>query len=299
MTKIEMSEPTTVAKWPITLAAIRERRPCAPGWSTLLASLGYADGDFDPGRMVTLGDIAVSNGVADALWCARCLPVEAQRDLVRAILPAVERASMHTSDDRVHACIAVLRRWVDGQARYDGELRKAARAAEAAAWAATAKGAAARAAARAAEAAARAAEEAAWAAEAAAWAAEEAARAAAWAAKGAAAAAEAERARQVEDIVAVFGRLAIRPTLQSQAAAVREAVSSLSMIWGRHGGPDEAERRLAPLTAAADTLEWMEKHRAAVRALAEEAQRLQRDPLVAEVLARFGGEITGITEVRS
>lgn len=85
-----------------------------------------------------------------------------------------------------------------------------------------------------------------------------------------------------------------RPSLQSQAAAVREAVSSLSLIWGRHGGPDEAERRLAPLAAAADTLEWMEKHRAAVRALAEEAQRIQRDPLVAEVLARFGGEIAEI-----
>ena len=56
----------------------------------------------------------------------------------------------------------------------------------------------------------------------------------------------------------------------------------------------EAERRLAPLAAAADTLEWMEKHRAAVRALAEEAQRIQRDPLVAEVLARFGGEITEV-----
>lgn len=86
----------------------------------------------------------------------------------------------------------------------------------------------------------------------------------------------------------------MKPSLQAQAVAVREAIASLSLIWGRHGGPEEAERRLAPLAAAADTLEWMEKHRAAVRALAEEAQRIQRDPLVAEVLARFGGEIAEI-----
>lgn len=85
-----------------------------------------------------------------------------------------------------------------------------------------------------------------------------------------------------------------KPSLQSQAASVREAVDSLSLIWGRHGGPEEAERRLAPLAAAADTLEWMAQHRAAIRALAEEAQRLQRDPLIAEVLARFGGEITEV-----
>lgn len=48
-----------------------------------------------------------------------------------------------------------------------------------------------------------------------------------------------------------------RPPLQAQAAAVREAVDSLALIWGRHGGPDEAERRLAPLRGAAETLEWL------------------------------------------
>lgn len=88
----------------------------------------------------------------------------------------------------------------------------------------------------------------------------------------------------------------MKHSLQSQADAVREAVNSLSLIWGRHGGPEEAERRLAPLLAAAETLEWMAQHRAAIRALAEEAQRIQKHPLVAEVLARFGGEITGINK---
>lgn len=87
----------------------------------------------------------------------------------------------------------------------------------------------------------------------------------------------------------------MRPSLHIQAGAVREAVSSLSHIWGRHGGPEEADRRLAPLVAAAETLEWLEAHRAVLRALAEDAQRIQRHPLMAEVMKRFGGEITGIT----
>lgn len=88
-----------------------------------------------------------------------------------------------------------------------------------------------------------------------------------------------------------------RPPLPAQAAAVREAVESLTLIWGRHGGPDEAERRLAPLRAAAETLDWLAAHRDTMRALAVDAQRIHANPAVAELLARFGGEITEVREI--
>lgn len=88
-----------------------------------------------------------------------------------------------------------------------------------------------------------------------------------------------------------------RPPLQAQAAAVREAIDSLALIWGRHGGPDEAERRLAPLRAAAETLDWLERHHGTMRALAADAQRIHANPAVAELLARFGGEVTEVREI--
>lgn len=191
-----------LTKWPLTLGAIRTKGPCHGGWEKLLRSLGYSDGRCDLTRTVTLGDIASSNGAADALWCARCLPDGARRDVVRALLPAVVRVARHTRDDRVHACITTLRRWIDGQA-HDDELRKVAQSA----WAKWEAGSAAEAAALAAEAAAAAASysgRATWSAAAAAAASWSARVAAAALAKGAA---EAERSRQVEDIVAVFGRL--------------------------------------------------------------------------------------------
>lgn len=188
----------------LTLRQIRDAGPCHDGWVRLLRSLGR----YDPDRRVTLGDIAVSNGAADALWCARCLPLDdiaVRRDLVRAIVPAVRRASAHTKDVRVHACIDVVERWLGGD---DVDLMTAAESAEsaeeagaavgaeeAAVWAAVA---AAVAAARAREAASRAAEAARW------------ARAAAGEAGEARAAGEALEAeecdRQTTDIITVFGR---------------------------------------------------------------------------------------------
>lgn len=165
--------------YPITLGSIRAARPCEDGWVKLLKSLGYSDGRYDPDRLVTLGDIAHRNGVQDALWCARCLPEAAHRDLVRAILPAVERASAHTDDSRVHECVATIERWLDG------EIVDLAASADAATWAARA----------------------AWAA----WAARAAASAAAQAAASAEAdedeaARAAEREQQARDIIEVFGR---------------------------------------------------------------------------------------------
>ena len=143
----------------ITLAEIRAQGPCADGWRKLLASLGGADTPLD--TRVSLGDIARSNGANDALWCMRCLDwsdVAMRRAVVGAILLGVERASVHTTDARVHDCIAAVRAWVAG----DDVVNLAA--ASAAAWAAWDAAWDASAAARAASAAARdAAREAAWA----------------------------------------------------------------------------------------------------------------------------------------
>ena len=52
----------------MTLAQIRAKGPCAPGWTKLLVGLGYANGEFYPDRVVSLGDIATINDAADALW---------------------------------------------------------------------------------------------------------------------------------------------------------------------------------------------------------------------------------------
>ena len=158
----------------ITLADIRAAHPCVSGWATLLTALGYADGKFDPDHQVTVGDVAVSNGAADAWWCVRsldCANVTVRRRVVRALLPCCRRVAVHTTDARVVDCLDAIFRWVEGDDTVD--LRAAAYAADAAAYAARA------AAARAAYAAADAAAD---------------------------AAAYAERKAQVDDLVAEFGR---------------------------------------------------------------------------------------------
>ena len=184
----------------ITLQQIRDKSPCTEGWRKLLASLGNPS---DMTITVSIGQIARSNGPDDALWCLRCTEFD-RRDVVRAILPSVKRASVHTIDKRVHDCIAVIDAWIAGnatnaelQTAADAAARATAYAVARAARAADAAYAAAYAAARAARAAraayaARAAR-AAYAADAA-YAAADAARATAYA----------ERAKQVEDICAVF-----------------------------------------------------------------------------------------------
>ena len=164
----------------LTLKDIRDQHPCENGWRTLIKSLGTKKLTTE----LSIGDVVLSNGLDDALWCLRCLPT---RERVAAIMPAVRRASTHTTDQRVHDCIADVQRWLDGDDSVD--LAAARDAAGAAARAATwdAAGAAARAAA---------------------WtAAGAAARAAAWAAAGTAAgtaARDAERNRQRADLLTMF-----------------------------------------------------------------------------------------------
>ncbi len=183
----------------ITLQQIRDQSPCSDGWKKVFTAYGpYLK------TTVSIGDIAKSNDAQDALWSLRCAEFD-RRDILRAILPSVKRASIHTTDKRVHDCISAIEKWIAGDETID--LRKAAdAAADAAAYAADAAADAAVYAA-AADAAVYAADAAVYAADAAAYAADAAAVYAA-AADAARAAADAARAAelklQIEDICAVW-----------------------------------------------------------------------------------------------
>ena len=93
----------------ITLQQIRYQRPCEEGWKTLLTALGNPK---DLSLQVSIGDIAKSNGAQDALWCCRC--ISDRRFVVSLIIPTVKRASVHTTDSRVHDCVSALEKWLAG-----------------------------------------------------------------------------------------------------------------------------------------------------------------------------------------
>ena len=75
----------------MTLQQIRNAGPCANGWRTLLESLG---GSPPMDTVVSLGDIARSNGAADAFWAIRCTDWPAIRNTMRdqVLNPLVARA---------------------------------------------------------------------------------------------------------------------------------------------------------------------------------------------------------------
>ena len=98
----------------ITLQQIRDQRPCEEGWKTLLTALGNPK---DLSLQVSIGDIAKSNGALDALWCCRCIPD--RRFVVSLIMTAVKRASVHTTDSRVHDCVSALEKWLAGDDSVD------------------------------------------------------------------------------------------------------------------------------------------------------------------------------------
>lgn len=131
----------------ITISQAIAADACTDGVSRMRDLLREAFPDASAAELdaipVSIGDVALVS-LNYARWCLRML--SDRRTIVRAVMPAVKRASAHTSDPRVHDCIAAVDRWLDGG---DGaDLRHAATEA----WAAerAAAQAAARAAARAA-----------------------------------------------------------------------------------------------------------------------------------------------------
>ena len=112
----------------LTLQQIRDKSPCGDGWTKLLKSLGNPPMD----AVISLGDVAKSNGAEDAYWCVRALDwsdITLRRQVIAALLPSVERAARHTTDKRVHDCVGALKDWTDGKA---ADLDAAAHAARAA-----------------------------------------------------------------------------------------------------------------------------------------------------------------------
>ena len=115
-----------------TLAQVSACLPCEDGWCKALKALGTSD----PATTITIGDVVLSNGVSDALWCLRVLnweDVAVRRYVLRTVvLPACRRAATHTTDSRVIECLDVLDRWVDGDDNVDlAKLAETAWAAEA------------------------------------------------------------------------------------------------------------------------------------------------------------------------
>ena len=109
----------------LTLQTIQDHNPSPCFWETLTKAIGS-----DLTTELSIGDVLISNGLDDALRCLRFLE---PRTRVAAILPAVKRASVYTTDQRVHNCIADIEKWLAGDDTVD--LMAAARAARAAAWA--------------------------------------------------------------------------------------------------------------------------------------------------------------------
>ena len=122
----------------LTLQQIRDQSPCSDGWTNLLKSLGNPPMD----TVISLGDVAKSNDAANAWWCVRALDwnnEQVRREVIKALIPSLERAAKHTIDKRVHDCIGALKDWIDGK---PADLEAAAGAAWAALAAAGAAGAA-------------------------------------------------------------------------------------------------------------------------------------------------------------
>jgi hypothetical protein len=180
-----------------TLEAIRKCEPCEDGWVKLLKHLGKTKADSEPLKFST---ILESNGLDDALWCLRTLPVEhyykirhMAADYAERVLHIFEAAM--PGDNRPRLAIEAARKFANGEIGHQERV-----AARAAAWEAAGD-------AGAAGVAAGAARTAAWAARAAAGeAAGEAAWEAAWAARAAAGdAGAAERSLQAKLLIKYFG----------------------------------------------------------------------------------------------
>ena len=217
-----------------TLQSIRDAGPCGikrgekGGWNKLLIGLGYSPGNYPKTALVSLGDVADINDAADSLWCIRCLDwsdaAVCRAVIAGAVMPAVKRAAKFTKDQRVHACIAAIDKWLGGDDTVD--LITAARAAAGAARAAEAAGAA-EAAARAARAAAEAAREA-----------------------GAAGAARAARAARAAGAAAEAARAAWA-ALAARAAEAAGAAEAAEVAWEAAEAAGAAEAAEAARAAEA------------------------------------------------
>ena len=111
-----------------TLNRIREHRPCAEGWTKLLAGLGKTAPDDEPLSFATIARI---NGIDDALWCCRAEPKYEKHWRLFAVWCARQVEHLMT-DQRSRDALDVAERHAHGEAT-DAELDAARVAAKAAA----------------------------------------------------------------------------------------------------------------------------------------------------------------------
>lgn len=99
-----------------TLAEAKKAGAYEPGIHRVHERLVAAGHDPETARF-SIGDIAYCH-LGSALWCLR---LAQPRAATGAIMPSVVRASQHTTDPRVHDCIAALQRWLAGDDAVDLE----------------------------------------------------------------------------------------------------------------------------------------------------------------------------------
>ena len=117
-----------------TLAKIRAKSPCHPGYRKLCRSLGGVS-KYGKDTPVTFRQIYESNGYDDTIWCL-CAIDEKWGSLIRHFaIDCVEDVRYLLTDERSLNALRVARRFVDGEAT-DEELNDARTAARAAAWSA-------------------------------------------------------------------------------------------------------------------------------------------------------------------
>ena len=98
-----------------TLAAIRAARPCAGGWTKLLAHLGKSRADKKPLPFETILD---SNGLDDALWCCRAAP-QYDREWRLFAVWCARRVQHLMTDPRSIAALDVAEQFARGEATAD------------------------------------------------------------------------------------------------------------------------------------------------------------------------------------
>lgn len=111
-----------------TLNQIRECSPCEDGWRKLLGTLGKTKADDEPLSMLTILD---SNGLDDALWCARAFKGH-DRDFRLFAVWAARQVEYLMTDERSKNALDVAERHANDEAT-DAELAAARDAAMAAA----------------------------------------------------------------------------------------------------------------------------------------------------------------------
>ena len=111
-----------------TLNLIKEKRPCSPGWETLLIGLGKTQADDEP---LSIAKIIETNDVRDALWALRAV-VGYDREKRLLACWCCDQIAHLITDERSKNAVVVARKFANGEASRE-ELSAAAAAAASAA----------------------------------------------------------------------------------------------------------------------------------------------------------------------